>query len=286
MKPLREEARAKVNLSLHVLGRRGDGYHDLESLVVFADIGDDLQLDPGGDVRLVVDGATADAAGPVDDNLVLRAALALAERVPGLRMGTFRLTKRLPVAAGLGGGSADAAAALRVLARLNSLSLDDERVRAAARATGADCTVCLASRPALMRGIGHDLALLENWPALAAVLVNPRVAVPTRPVFEALALRPGEIERARAHPPLSAAPLEVLAAARNDLASPARRIAPVIADVDAALNAEGATLVRMTGSGATVFGLFPDPSAASHAAARIRTVQPRWWVEPVVFGGT
>lgn len=286
MAMLEEQAPAKVNLSLHVLGRRADGYHELESIVVFASAGDHVSLEPATELTLEVAGETAAEAGPSDDNLVLKAARALRERIPALRAGTFRLTKRLPVAAGLGGGSADAAAALRLLARRNSLALDDERVLEAAAATGADCTVCLASRPAFMRGIGHDLTPLESWPALAAVLVNPRVPVPTRPVFDALALTPGAIERTRAHPPLTGTPMAILAAARNDLAPPARHMAPVIADVEAALIAHNASLARMSGSGATVFGVFPDWNAAALAARTITAAKPAWWVRATVLGGS
>ncbi len=281
-----EMARAKVNLSLHVLGRRADGYHEIESLVVFANVGDDLTLEPADRFSLMISGETAEAAGPIADNLVARAALALAQRVAGLRTGSFRLTKRLPVAAGLGGGSADAAAGLRLLAKLNGLTLDDTRVLEAARDVGADCTVCLRSQPALMRGIGHDIALLDGWEPIDAVLVNPRVPVPTRPVFEALALRTGEMDRMRAHPPITnVGPIATLAAARNDLSAPARALAPVIADVEEALAAAGAQLVRMSGSGATVFGLFADREAAARAASNLAAAHAGWWVRATVLGG-
>ncbi len=149
-----EKAPAKINLTLRVLGRRADGYHDIESLVAFAGVGDALTFTPGGDLALTVGGPTAAAAGDVADNLVLKAAHALAERVTGLRLGWFTLSKRLPVAAGLGGGSADAAAALRLLARANALAPDDPRLMQAARATGADVPVCLDPHTRLMRGIG------------------------------------------------------------------------------------------------------------------------------------
>src|SRR5712691_12334158 len=142
-----EPAPAKVNLTLRVLGRRADGYHDIESLVVFAGVGDALTFAPGGALALAVSGPTASAAGDVADNLVLKAARALAERVEGLSLGHFVLTKRLPVAAGIGGGSADAAAALRLLARASHIGLDDRRLIEAASATGADVPVCLDPRP-------------------------------------------------------------------------------------------------------------------------------------------
>ena len=183
---LAEFAPAKVNLTLHVLGRRADGYHEIESLVAFAGIGDRLTFRPGERLALAVSGPTGAAAGASDDNLVLKAARALAARVDGLRLGHFVLDKQLPVAAGLGGGSSDAAAALRLLAQVNGLSLDDERVRAAAQATGADVPVCLDPRARMMRGIGEILSDPMTLPELPAVLVNPGVAVPTRDVFAAL----------------------------------------------------------------------------------------------------
>ena len=191
---LAEFAPAKVNLTLHVLGRRADGYHEIESLVAFAGIGDRLTFRPAERLELAVSGPTATAAGASDDNLVLKAAHALAARVDGLRLGHFMLDKQLPVAAGLGGGSSDAAAALRLLAQVNGLSLDDERVRAAAQATGADVPVCLDPRARMMRGIGEILSDPMTLPELPAVLVNPGVAVPTRDVFAALGAR-------RAHRP-------------------------------------------------------------------------------------
>ncbi len=286
MPKLRELARAKVNLSLHVLGRRSDGYHELESLVAFADCADDLTITPGPALSLNIDGETAAEAGPIAANLVLKASRHLAEHIPGLQTGAFQLTKRLPVAAGLGGGSADAAAALRLLARLNQLAPGDDRLLAAARLTGADCSVCLYSGPAFMRGTGEHIEPLQDWPSLHAVLVNPGVAVPTRPVFDALAMTPGRIELDRAHPALDRAPLAAIGNARNDLAPPARRIAPVIVDAEAALAGNGATLVRMSGSGATVFGLFPDPTHAAHAASELAAGHPNWWVRSTTLGGS
>src|SRR5215471_4945604 len=178
-----EKAPAKVNLTLRVIGRRADGYHEIESLVAFADVGDTLTFSPGGAVALSVAGPTAAAAGQIADNLVLKAARALAERVERLKLGGFALSKRLPVAAGLGGGSADAAAALRLLARANGLALDDLRLMQAARATGADVPVCLDPRARLMRGIGEILSAPLPLPRLHALLVNPGVAVPTKLVF-------------------------------------------------------------------------------------------------------
>src|SRR5262245_36405516 len=215
-----EKALAKVNLTLRVLGRRADGYHDIESLVAFAGVGDALNFTPGSALTLAVRGPTAPAAGDVADNLVLKAARALASEVEGLALGHFDLSKRLPVAAGLGGGSADAAAALRLLARANGIAADDPRLLQAARATGADVPVCLDPRPRLMRGIGDVLSAPLELPRLFAVLVNPGVAVATREVFAGLRLPP-----APTVPPATAldsvALMAEITSGRNDLEGPA-----------------------------------------------------------------
>ena len=284
-----EFAPAKVNLTLHVLGRRADGYHEIESLVVFADVGDRLTFAPGGPLELAVRGPTAAAAGEADGNLVFKAARALADRVPGLRLGRFELDKQLPVAAGLGGGSSDAAAALRLLGRVNALPLDDERLYAAAAATGADVPVCLDPRPRMMRGVGEILSAPIALPKLPVVLVNPGVAVATRDVFAALAapalsapvtpenlVPPG----ARAESLLSALELR-----RNDLEAPAIALQPVIADVLAALRAFPACrLARMSGSGATCFGLFATPDAAQDIARDLKNAHAGWWVTATMLG--
>jgi 4-diphosphocytidyl-2-C-methyl-D-erythritol kinase len=284
-----ERAPAKVNLTLRVLGRRQDGYHDLESLVVFAGEADDLALVPAQPLSLTVDGPTAVAAGDIDDNLVLKATRALAERVAGLATGQFRLTKRLPVAAGVGGGSSDAAAALRLLARLNGLSLDDRRLVDAASVTGADVPVCADPRPRVMRGIGEVLSPPLPVPPLAAVMVNPRVAVPTRDVFGKIGLQKGE---RRAAETVGAGDLSSLdaviaymATAPNDLEPPALALQPVIAEVlDALRRAPGCRIARMSGSGATCFALFASPAQASAAAAALTGLRPAWWVCATTLG--
>ena len=183
-----EEGRAKVNLTLRVVGRRVDGYHELESVVAFADCADRLSLAPGAALDLTMSGPLAQACGETSDNLVLKAAHLLGERVPGLKIGHFTLDKVLPVAAGIGGGSADAAAALRLLAQLNGLALDDKRLLDVAIETGADVPVCLTSRACDMTGVGESLLPL-SLPIMPCVLVNPRVPVATRDVFAALGLR-------------------------------------------------------------------------------------------------
>lgn len=280
---LLETAPAKVNLSLAVLGRRADGYHSLDSLVAFADVGDRLSLSPGGPLSLRVRGRTADEAGPADSNLVLKAARALAEEIPALKLGRFVLDKRLPVAAGLGGGSSDAAAALRLLARANRLKRDDRRLFKIARAVGADVPVCIDPRARRMRGIGEVLSAPLKLPRLSAVLVNPGVAVPTKDVFVAIGLQPGQTVRraTRWQPPRNRAGLiAYLADQTNDLEAPAWVLQPVIGRVVAELRDQpGCELARMSGSGATCFGLFPSPRAAAAAARKLARAHPRWWVK-------
>ena len=279
--PLATRAPAKVNLTLHVLGRRPDGYHELESLVAFAGTGDDLSLKPG-ELSLSVSGPTANAAGGEADNLVLKAARALARRMPGLSTGAFHLTKRLPVAAGLGGGSADAAAALRLLARLNGLSRDDPAILAAASETGADVPVCLQSRARMIGGAGEVLGPPLRLPPLFAVLANPGVPVATAAVFRTL----GRGERGTASPHPTIAPaidrsrlVAVIAGGRNDLETAAIALAPAIGEALASMRAAtGCRLARMSGSGATVFGLFDDGAASVAAEKAIRRARPGWWV--------
>jgi 4-diphosphocytidyl-2-C-methyl-D-erythritol kinase len=286
---LADRAPAKVNLTLHVLGRRAtDGYHVLESLVAFAGTADRLTLDPGAPLGLTVSGPTAGPAGPTDDNLVLRAARGLVARIPDLRTGAFHLVKRLPVAAGIGGGSSDAAAALRLLARLNGLPADHAAIVAVARETGADVPVCLDPRARMMRGAGEAIGPALGLSPLPAVLINPGVPVATAPVFKALGLAVGQDLPGAAHPVIPPAVgvdalMAALAGARNDLEAPALTVAPVIGDVLAALRARGCRLARMSGSGATVFALFADRRAAVRAAASLRAAQPGWWVAPTVL---
>ncbi|KQP33441.1 4-(cytidine 5'-diphospho)-2-C-methyl-D-erythritol kinase [Methylobacterium sp. Leaf100] len=280
-------APAKINLTLHVLGRRaGDGYHELESLVAFTGAGDTLSLHPGEALALEVSGPTAGPAGPLDDNLVIRAARHLSRRRPGLRLGTFHLVKRLPVAAGIGGGSSDAAAALRLLGRSNGLDPTDPDLLDAARATGADVPVCLDPRARMMRGAGETIGAALGIAPLPAILINPGIPVETAPVFRALGLMVGERYRPGTHPEIAEgvdaeAVVASIGPARNDLEAPALGLAPVIGEALQALSVEaGCRLARMSGSGATVFGLFVDRSAAVRAARRIRDRHPQWWVKP------
>jgi 4-diphosphocytidyl-2-C-methyl-D-erythritol kinase len=289
MPALIDEGRAKVNLTLRVVGRRVDGYHDLESVVAFADCADRLSLTPGPALNLRTTGPLAEACGELSDNLVFKAARLLGERVPELKLGDFVLEKELPVAAGIGGGSADAAAALRLLARLNGIAADDPRLVEAARLTGADVPVCVISRACLMTGIGETLLPLAV-PKMPCVMVNPRVPVPTQGVFKALGLRNGELlvgvgdvilnDRSwpEAHRPIGEW-VEAFAEVGNDLQSPAISLQPVIGEVLAALgSAEGARLAQMSGSGATCFAIFENDADALRASQKIERDHPAWWV--------
>lgn len=286
---LNEKAPAKVNLTLHVRGRRDDGFHDLESLVAFAGVHDILSLEPAAALSISVAGPNASAAGPDEDNSVLKAARALAGRVQGLRLGAFRLTKRLPAEAGIGGGSSDAAAALRLLARLNELAFDDPRVVAAAQASGSDVPVCLDPRARMMSGRGEIVGPPLDLPPVFAVLVNPGVALSTPAVFAQIGLKPGERAVWGAHPQIEPGErfeslLPKLRKGRNDMEDAASVLAPVVGHALAVLGAaRGARLARMSGSGATCFALFENCHAAARAARVIRRDHPGWWVRPTLL---
>jgi 4-diphosphocytidyl-2-C-methyl-D-erythritol kinase len=269
-RPITEPAPAKVNLTLHVTGRRADGYHLLDSLVVFADIGDRVTVQPGA-TRLTVTGPMSAGIPVGPDNLVLLAAALMRAEAE------ITLDKHLPVAAGIGGGSSDAAACLRALVRLTGARLPEDVAR-----LGADVPVCLLARAARMRGIGEEVTPLARLPLLHAVLVNPRVAVSTPAIFKRLARHDNPPMPARLPGWHTAENLiHWLSTQRNDLEAPAIAEAPVIADVLQKLSAsEGCALARMSGSGATCFGLYPDPHAAQRAARALRRDHPAWWVMP------
>jgi 4-diphosphocytidyl-2-C-methyl-D-erythritol kinase len=292
-KPESTVATAKINLTLRIFGRRDDGFHELESLVAFAPFGDRLTLWLDRPLGLKVSGPMAAGAGPLADNLVLRAAQALAERIEGLRLGHFALVKRLPSGAGLGGGSADAAAALRLIAKVNRFPLEDPRIHDAARATGADIPVCLDPRPRIMRGIGEVLSAPLALPRLGILVVNPGLPLPTGSVFKALGLAPGEQLAARSPAPSVPPPAATrdafvtwLATERNDLERAAISIAPQIGDVLAAIGGlAGCRLARMSGSGSSCFGLFDSARAAAAAAKRLAAAHLLWWVRAGRLGG-
>jgi 4-diphosphocytidyl-2-C-methyl-D-erythritol kinase len=286
-----EHAPAKVNLTLRVFGRRRDGMHGLESVVAFAHIGDKVMLALGREIGLETRGPKAALTGPAADNLILKAANALAREVPRLQTGHFTLIKHLPVAAGLGGGSADAAAALRLLARANNLALSDPRIFAAARVTGADVPVCLASRFRLMRGIGDVLSDPIEVEPMACVLANPGIAVETSSIFAALDRSQvkrdaSEAEtRKRKLPNDQAKLLAFLAEEPNELEPVAIAQCPPIGEVLNALRATaGCRLARMSGSGATCFGLFTGAREAAAAARRLAAERRSWWVAATELG--
>ena len=267
-------APAKINLTLHVTGRRGDGYHLLDSLVAFADVGDRITAQSADNLTLTVTGPHAAGLPDGHDNLVLRAA-ALFRTARGAAL---ILDKQLPVASGIGGGSADGAAALRALSSLWGLPLP---ASAAVLSIGADVPACLDGRALRMTGIGDGLhPLAHPLPAAALVLVNPGMAISTAAVFAALDRHdrpsmPRDLPRLRDVAELAA----FLGMMRNDLEAVAQSLAPVIGQVKAALSAQqGCRIARMSGSGATCFGLFDDPLAASAAASAIRAARPGWWV--------
>jgi len=272
-----EFAPAKINLALHVLGRRADSYHLLDSVVVFAGVGDLLTAEPGDGLTLTVRGRFGPALAGEGDNLVLRAARLLAEAGGVRAEARLVLRKELPVASGIGGGSADAAAALRLLARLWRLEVPAPDLAALAMRLGADVPVCLAGRPARMQGVGEHLAALPALPACGLVLLNPGVPVATRDVF---ARRPPGFSRPLDLPPAwpdAAALAAALARAGNDLEVPAVGLAPAIGEALAALRADGdCMLARMSGSGATCFGLYASEAEAEAAAGRL--ARPGWWV--------
>jgi 4-diphosphocytidyl-2-C-methyl-D-erythritol kinase len=284
-KPLVEKACAKINLTLRVLGRREDGYHDLESLVAFADVADKLDLEPGQPEGLDISGPFAAGCDAGSDNLVLKAAMALRERVSRLKSGRFLLDKRIPVAAGIGGGSADAAAAFRLLARANDLALNDPRLKSAALDVGADVPICLESKPRVMRGVGELLSAPITMPPLPALLINPGVALPTRDVFAAFAGSEGSKMQVGIPPHERDAAIDFLARYGNDLAQAAVRCAPVITDVLMSLRAlPGVRLARMSGSGPTCFALFRSFGEASAEARRLQAERKDWWVHAAIIG--
>jgi 4-diphosphocytidyl-2-C-methyl-D-erythritol kinase len=279
-------APAKINLFLHVGPPRADGYHPIESLVAFADCGDDLQFAPGGNAFSIrVSGPFAQAAGEPTNNLVLKAAQTLQRKVPGVSGGEFQLAKNLPAGAGIGGGSSDAAAALRLIANENGIALDNPLLLEAARETGADVTVCLDRKARMISGIGEALSEPVSIPPLHAVLVWPGAPASTPSVYRAFdeaeikrgtefGIRASDVPRERS------AFLEFLAKQNNDLTHAAWRVTPRVAEADAALRAvDRAIMIRMSGSGSTVFAIYETMALAEEKAAAVRAKYPDWWVD-------
>ena len=268
-------APAKVNLWLNVVGRRADGYHLLDSLVAFADLADTLEVAPSGELSLVIDGPQAGGLGDESDNLVLKAARALAARSGVAPRAALKLTKNIPMAAGLGGGSADAAAALRALIELWRVALPVEELFDLAAALGADVPMCLAGRPAIASGVGEKLAPVTALPECGLLLVNPGVALPTRDVFARRTASFSPTMPAESGWPTLADLVAALRRRGNDLTEAAVALQPVVGDVLAVLErAPGARYVAMSGSGATCFALFDDLAAARKAADALPAA---WW---------
>jgi 4-diphosphocytidyl-2-C-methyl-D-erythritol kinase len=272
---LTELAPAKVNLFLHIVGRRADGYHLLDSLAMFPGAADRLMAGHAPSLALTVTGPFGDGLDAGPDNLVLRAARVLAERSGVTAGAALVLDKRLPVASGIGGGSADAAATLRLLSRLWSISLPDGVLRELALGLGADVPICMAGQAARMGGVGDQLSPAPALPPFGAMLVNPGVAVFTPEVFRT---RTGPFSGKAFLPrswPDAANMARDLSALANDLEAPALRLCPAVGDVLAWLRAQpGCLLARMSGSGATCFGVFRDGRAASAVADRVPLP---WW---------
>ncbi len=267
---IEEFAAAKINLALHVLGRRADGYHELDSVVAFADVGDMLTLEPAAETTLSVDGAFAAAVPTTPDNLVLKAYAAL-NTVHPLQPASFHLTKNLPVASGIGGGSADAAAALRGLIRMQSLKLDPDILQCLALTLGADVPVCLHGKACRMRGVGEHITDLESATLHAILLVNPQQACGTADVFRSMGLKPGDRSGSELNP---LHPSQW----RNDMTEAACLVLPVIGEVLQTLSAmPEARAVRMSGSGATCFVTFDSVEHAEVARDMMQSSHPQWW---------
>jgi 4-diphosphocytidyl-2-C-methyl-D-erythritol kinase len=284
---LSDIARAKINLTLQVLGRRDDSYHELASLVAFAEAGDLLELEPDGELGLSVEGSFADALSC--ENLILAAAAAAKALKPKVKLGHFRLRKELPVAAGLGGGSADAAAALRLIARANGGELAEADRTAIAVELGSDVSVCLDSKPALITGRGERVTPVMGFPACAVLLANPRLPLATAPVYAALRAAPLRMPPAPVETPDFGNDFEALVAylvpCGNDLERPASELVPKIREVLAALSdLTGARIARLSGSGPTCFALFATYDEAARGGAELSRSHPSWWITLSALG--
>lgn len=284
---VRVDAPAKINLFLHVTGRRDDGYHLLESFVVFAEFGDRITVAPSDAMSLSIEGPfAAGLPAGADDNLVLRAANALRDAFDVGAGARIILEKNLPVSSGIGGGSADAAAVLRTLSVLWKLNVADSRLAEIGIAIGADVPVCLKARPAVMSGVGEIVEDAAPPPPSGVVLVNAREGVSTPAVFAAWTAPFSDIAGWET-PDIFDAFITSLAERKNDLFEPARSVSPVIDEVLAAIKADDrCALARLSGSGGTCFGIYPDAGAADAAAQRIRSAHPGWWCVATTFRDT
>jgi len=287
MKTVRQFAPAKINLTLHVTGRREDGFHLIESFVAFADIGDEITVRSHEGFDIDISGPFAHLLQNEENNIALEAAISFVNGfqncLPGVHV---ELVKNLPIAAGMGGGSSDAAAVIRALAYLVDINISRIAAGQLAIGLGADVTVCLDPQASFMSGVGNVVDLLPALPEIYAVLINPNIKMLTGAVFAALAV-PGAIRRDEEglkpeHPFTDALDLtDFVRSCRNDLEAPALRMCPEISDVQEALRSqEGCLLARMTGSGATCFGLFAQQHEAQKAAQTISQQASQWWVKP------
>jgi len=281
-----EAAPAKLNLYLHVVGRRADGYHLLDSLVAFTEHGDVVRATPAPRLGLRLDGPFAEGLDGGADNLALKAAAALQART-GAAGAALVLTKNLPVAAGLGGGSADAAATLRALSRLWHADPGEAALLEIAATLGADVPVCVRGVPAYFGGIGDELAAAPRLPPAGIVLVHPRIPLPTAQVFAARRGPFSAPARLSEGPRDAAGLAALLARRRNDLEPAARELVPAIATVLEALGASpGCRLARMAGSGATCFGIYDNPVAAAAAVGWLGARERAWWIQATRFAAT
>jgi len=275
-------APAKINLYLHVTGRRADGYHLIDSLVVFAGLADVIELSPAAEFDIESDGPFAAASGPPEENLAMKAARALAAVARVGDRVRIRLTKNIPAAAGLGGGSADAAAVLSALVRLWDVAPDSVDLAAIALQVGADVPACLAGRPVFVGGIGDEIDDAPPLPPAGLLLVNPRIAVSTASVFAGRRGGFSAAARFDSAPATVAELAALLEPSGNDLTEAATRLAPVIDDVLASIrSAPGCRLARMSGAGATCFGLFDNEAAAAAALPSVRHSD--WWAVATAF---
>ena len=273
-------APAKINLYLHVTAKRNDGYHLIESLVVFANCGDQISAIPSGKLKLTIEGQFSGDLSPNSTNLVIKAALILAEFAGIKATGDIILTKNLPVASGIGGGSADAAATLCALIELWGISISTKNLFALAEKLGADVPVCLKGVPSIITGIGDEIIPAPKLPKLWLVLVNPNISVSTANVFskhqEKFSLTQPFTAKSQSVEKLA----NVLSNYRNDLTTAAKLVAPIIKDVlEAAEATENQLLTRLSGSGATCFSLFKTKNAADTAVKQLLTTQPLWWIK-------
>jgi 4-diphosphocytidyl-2-C-methyl-D-erythritol kinase len=273
-------APAKINLYLHVTAKRNDGYHLIESLVAFANCGDQISAVPSGELKLTIEGQFSGDLSPNSDNLVIKAALMLAKFAGIKATGDITLTKNLPVASGIGGGSADAAATLCALIELWNISISTRNLFALAEKLGADVPVCLKGVPSIITGIGDEIIPAPKLPKLWLVLVNPNISVSTANVFskhqEKFSLTQPFTAKSQSVEKLA----NVLSNYRNDLTTAAKLVAPIIKDVlEAAEATENQLLTRLSGSGATCFSLFKTKNAADTAVKQLLTKHPLWWIK-------